>query len=338
MSRKHTRKSVVNSVSWVMLLAGCLLFACQRAEPTTTIEPKPKPESVLPTPQAQTFASPLESPLSQPQGKIAFHSEREGSLQIYVLHVDTGKTERLTTDPYGAFEPSWSPDCQSIVFTSKRDNPNSFEIYTMRSDGSEQTRLFSHQPEDDWAAAWSPTGDTIAYQTNPMGMLNVCWVSTGGEQQGCIEGDYHKAMPAWSPDGSKLLFTSDRDGDWEIFVSSAQEGATPVQLTNNDFADQHPQFSPDGQFIAFASKRGESHHIFVMNADGSGEKQLTFDGVDNLTPRWVGNERIVFASLRALPDTSQDWELFLVDRDGGNATQLTNSPGMDKWPAWCPTE
>lgn len=326
---------MMKSVLCIVLLAGCLLSsACQRAEQQTTATV----ESALPTPQPQAFESPLEKPGVRFDGMIAFHSKRSGALQIYVLQGDTGKTSRLTSDPGGAFEPSWSPDCGSIVFTSGRDDPNSFEVYTMRSDGSEQTRLFENQPADDWAPAWSPKGDMIAYQTSQAGKLKVCFVSVDGEPQGCLEDEYNNGSPAWSPDGSKILFTSDRDGAWEIYVADVQGSSAPTQLTNNDYTDKYPQFSLDGRYIAFASKRADNFDIFLMQADGSGEIQLTTDGADDVTPRWVGNEQLVFASSRTWVGDSQDWDLYLIDRDGGNLTQLTDVVGLDKWPVWCAAE
>lgn len=325
----NTRKPV-KPVLWIVLLAACLLSACQGAEQeaTHTFESAPL------TPQPQVFESPLEQPGVHFDGVIAFHSKRSGALQIYVLQGDAGETVRLTNDTGGAFEPSWSPDCGSIVFASGRDDPNSFELYTMLNDGSEQTRLLENQPADDWAPAWSPVGDIIAYQTNQAGKLSVCFVTVDGEPQGCLESGYSNALPSWSPDGSKILFTSDRGGGgWDVYVTDVQGDSTPMQLTDNDVVDMHPQFSPDGQFIAFDSKRAGNYDIFIMNADGSGEIRLTTDGADDVTPRWVGNEQLVFASAR-----TSEWELYLMDRDGGNVTRLTYTAGMNKWPVWCPAK
>lgn len=74
-------------------------------------------------------------------------------------------------------------------------------------------------------------------------------------------------FPDWSPDGAQIAFTSDRDGDAEIFTMQA-DGTGVRKLTSNDAEDQWPDWSPDGSRIVFWSDRGESEDIFVMNARG----------------------------------------------------------------------
>lgn len=269
-------------------------------------------------------------------GTIAFHSNRSGDLQIHTLDLETNEVVQLTNTAGGSFEPSWSPDCESLVFASGRDDPNSFALYTMRNDGSEQKRLLTNPGADDWAPAWSPTGDVIAFQTNETGMFQICFVSPNGERLGCYETDSNEALPGWSPDGSKLAFISARDGDWEVFVADVQiasagvEVTNPVQLTNNDTVDQHPRFSADGEFIVFNSKQDEKYNIHVVRTDGSEERQITMNAEDDVMPNWIGSDRIIYASYM-----TGDWEIHQIGLNDGRNTQLTNSAGLDKWPVWC---
>lgn len=317
----------------VVALTVCFLSACGENQPTPTV---PMPTSTDRPTTDGPFESPIEPPASGGQGLeglLAFHSERSGMLQIYLLGGDTGEAIRLTNDPAGAFEPDWSPDCRSLVFASRRDDPNAFELYTISADGSGERRLFRNEGADDWAPAWSPTGEIIAYQTNQTGLLNICFLDTSGESLGCLEGEYNKASPAWSPDGSKVLFISDRDGDWDIYVADYPAASEPQPLTNNAASDVNPRFSPDGTSIAFASDPLGNYEIFTMDVDGTNLVQLTDDGLDDVTPRWIGNDRLVFASQR-----TGDFELYVMNRDGSNVQQLTDSPELDKWPVWCPGE
>lgn len=321
----NSRQSLRMLAALVVLAAGSMLIACDQAEPTATL-------ALATAPAADALTSPLQ-PAPDFEGVLAFHTDRSGVLQIHLMRGDTSAETSLTQDPAGAFEPAWSPDCGSIVFASKRMDPNAFELFTMQRDGGEQTILFANPPADDWSPAWSPSGDTIAYQTNQSGHLNVCFATPDGESLGCLEGDASRASPSWSPDGSQLLYVSDRDGDWDIYLTDYPVSSEPVQLTENNVPDANPRFAPDARTIAFASKRVGNFDIFTMDGDGSNEVQLTSGGEDDVTPFWVGSDTIAFASLR-----TSDWELYLMDADGANQVQLTFSPGLDKWPAWCPGE
>ena len=80
--------------------------------------------------------------------------------------------------------------------------------------------------------------------------------------------------PAWSPDGTKVAFSSFRGGNREIFVMNA-DGSGQTNVTNDACWDVDPAWSPDGTRIAFSTNRLGDNEIFVMNADGSGQTNLT---------------------------------------------------------------
>ena len=346
------KKSMLLSLLVVVM---SILAACQGAETPlsgefatpTTVKSTSTPAQELfnsPVPQSSTFESPVtpaESPQKSTQvaalfpGKIAFHSNRTGLLEVYILDGKTGQVERVTSYNEEAFEPSWAPDCESIIFSSGSNSDSNIEVYKMDLDGNNvSTNLSNHPERDDWMGAWSPKGDLIAYQSNFEGRLNVCFMDLNGQDKGCIERDaYNNALPAWSPDGSMIVFISDRDGDWEIFTASVEGDTEAIQLTDNNYTDTHPQFSPDGTKIAFSADPYTNYDVFVMDIDGSDAVRLTIDPEDEVMPHWMGNERLVFAS-----EKTQDWELYLMDSDGANVEQITNTPGLDKWPVWCSTE
>ncbi len=90
--------------------------------------------------------------------------------------------------------------------------------------------------------------------------------------------------PAWSPDGRKIVFFSDRASNDEIYVMNA-DGSEQRRLTRDPGNDWGPRWSPDGQMIAFERDHlpsGEKLH--VMNADGSGDRSLTRNGVRFVIP------------------------------------------------------
>ena len=263
-------------------------------------------------------------------GQIAFHSLISGSIQIHVMDGSSGVTHQLTTSGGQAYEPGWSPDCSTIVYT--QDVGGNLEIYTMSADGSNQRPLLTEARPDtmEYAPAWSPAGDRIAFQTNPEALFNVCIADTTGAIQSCLDrGNFSNAHPSWSPDGNTLLFVSNRTGSYEVYSKDMTSNAEAVQLTDNGGVNFHPRFSPDGQLIVFESQRVGNYDIYVMNRDGSGERQLTNSPEDDTEPSWMGDQ-IVFTSYR-----SQDWELYMMPLAGGEATRLTYQPDEDKGPAWC---
>jgi Tol biopolymer transport system component len=87
------------------------------------------------------------------------------------------------------------------------------------------------------------------------------------------------AFPAWSPDGERIAFASERAGNWEIHVIDS-DGAEQRRLTNTPEEDESgPAWSPDGEKIAFATDVIGGHPtIHTMNADGSGRERLAEDG------------------------------------------------------------
>jgi len=132
---------------------------------------------------------------------------------------------------------------------------------------------------------------------------------------------------------TKIAFTSDRDGNDEIYVMNA-DGSEQKNLTNNRALDCSPSWSPTGKKIAFCSKRNGNAEIYVMNADGSEQKNLTNNLSDDEFPSWSPDgKKIAFAKkgfLRKNP------EIYVMNADGSEQKRLTNNPGFDGHPSWSP--
>ena len=130
--------------------------------------------------------------------------------------------------------------------------------------------------------------------------------------------------PAWSPDGQKIAFASDRDGNWEIYVMNA-DGTGQQRLTSHPFTDAAPEWSPDGAKIVFSSNRVESWELWVMNADGSGQTRLT----DTADWAWATNgawspdgSRIAYTS---------DTDTYTIRPDGTGATLVQANAMEADW-------
>ena len=145
-------------------------------------------------------------------------------------------------------------------------------------------------------------------------------------------------VPTWSPDGSKIAFSSTRDRSTpglDIWVMDAS-GSNPTRLTTAAGQNGRAAWSHDGTKIAFTSTRNsgttEVAEIWVMDADGGNQRAITSDGKFANSPSWSPDDsRIVFQSNRDGTD-----QLYLMNADGSAITRLTNGEWGDQEPAWSP--
>ena len=139
------------------------------------------------------------------------------------------------------------------------------------------------------------------------------------------------SYPVWSPDGRRIAFASERDGDYEIYLMNS-DGSGVTRLTQSAGDDIAPDWSPDGRRIAFASQRDGDYEIYLMNADGSGVTPLTHSAGQDIAPAWSPDgRRIAFASSR-----DGGYEIYLINADGTGLTQLTDNSDWELDVAWSP--
>jgi Tol biopolymer transport system component len=135
--------------------------------------------------------------------------------------------------------------------------------------------------------------------------------------------------------GCRIVFTSERDGNPEIYVMNA-DGSGQVRLTSNPADDIQPVWSPDGRRIAFVSFRDGNPEIYVMNADGGSPTRLTNNTANDFDPAWSpGGTKIVFSRELQLSNGGSD-EIFIMNADGSSQTRITFNLTDDQNPAWSP--
>jgi Tol biopolymer transport system component len=154
-----------------------------------------------------------------------------------------------------------------------------------------------------------------------------------GETVAITQTSSNERTPRWSPDGRRLAFASDRDGEREVYVMDlSQPQAAPVNISQHPAPDWQPAWSPDGRRVAFASYRDDNWEIYVADADGSNLTRLTEHAENDFAPSWSPDgHRLVFVSRRYA-----DADLFVIDVETRALTQLTTGQWNEFEPAWSP--
>jgi Tol biopolymer transport system component len=228
---------------------------------------------------------------------------------------------------------------EHIAFLSDRDGNE--DVFVMNADASELTNV-SNTPADEIAFAWSPDGSRIAIISGSEGDTGnssdvegkLYSVNTEGRDLIQVADGAAEDSPAWSPDGSRLAFTSHREGNNEIYVVNA-DGSGATNITQNDADDHAPIWSRDGLQIAFlsASEDGQED-LYTMNADGSDRRNLTRHPAEYCCAIWSPDgSRIAFTSNQ---DGGFDSDIYIMNSDGSGVVRLTDGPGDKRDPAWSP--
>jgi Tol biopolymer transport system component len=265
-------------------------------------------------------------------GRIAFASDRTGDLEIYSMNPDGTGQAQLTNSPGDDSFPSWSKNGAYIAFQSMRTGIGCPGIFLMNGDGTGQAQVTSGHCDQE--PTWDPTSTQIAF-TRDLGTdveifrVNAHVNGTGLVQLTNTPGSFN-VDPAWGQN-NKIVFTSNRDGNEEIYSMNA-DGTGQTRLTNNSAPDYGPYWSPDGSKIVFQSERDGNSEIYVMNADGTGQTRLTNNTAVDSSPAWSPDgSQIAFHSNR-----TGNFEIFAMNTDGTSQRQLTSNTALDKFPDWQP--
>jgi len=269
--------------------------------------------------------------------QIAFVSDRNGGSEIYVMEVDGTDVLQLTsganvnTDQITASPVQCSPNGEQVLHVSAGRDLWVTDLVSAR-----MTELAGGLGQF-YQAVWSPDGESITtnaglssggggfWEVHPDGTADRLYEPLQGIQD---------ATPAWSPDGTRLAVSTNRQGagGWDIDVMDA-DGTNRSKLIAWEKTDEgYAEWSPDGTRLIFASAFSTlpsgSTGIYAVDADGGNLTQLTDQS--DFRPVWSQDgSRILFMSYR-----DGNMEVYVMDADGSNQTNLTNTPGYDGLAGW----
>jgi tRNA A-37 threonylcarbamoyl transferase component Bud32 len=306
---------------------------------TATLTP-----TLTPTPTLTTTPSPAPTRRAALTGQIAFprFNQTLGVYDVFVCQVDGSNCRRVAADSSQPdFLPdgdqlvvhSWDVDDRGFILQTLSgqriwkitddievarpsvDFEGKLYAYHSRQEADREPRLYrtydaetrpirrEGNPILGQSPSWLPDG-RILYSGCWQTMCGIIAMRNDGSNPRQIVAGSTETNPEASPDGRRITFMSQRDGNWEIYVVNI-DGSNLRRLTTNSANDGLPTWSPDGRYIAFVSNRENGWAMWVMRSDGSQKRELfkigPIDGrVRAVAPHesrgWV-EERISWAPL-----------------------------------------
>ena len=279
--------------------------------------------------------------------KIVFVSKRDGNAEIYIMNPDGSQQVNLTQHPAEDYDPAWAPNGKQIVFSSDRTD-GVFDLYLMNPDGKNVQKVFKDN-EYRREPAWSPDGKHIAYaqadKRNAIRAFGARFAPTAehtlylATPNGTSIEKLTKGFdPSWSPDGSQLIFVVTGLEHTPLGLFDLQTRTQKVLRPEKLPWTTSPRWSPQGDKIAFGklsmarfNERGglafRGSTLYIANPDSTALQQIT-DELAAYNPTWSpqGNQLIY-------NDIADVFQLYKIDFNGGNPTQLTHE-GSNSSPNW----
>jgi Tol biopolymer transport system component len=265
--------------------------------------------------------------LNNPLALINWDSRNPG---VVLVHGDSKNSEIqcLVCDEGTIFSAlTWSPDGQWIAFISDLDTQHSvFEIFKVRLDGSEVTRL-TYNSLYELDLAWSPDGESILFTATDEDFvdrqLDLYLIGADGSGlRRMTNTGANESSPTWSPDGNKIAFiNADQPGETtdesRSYLMIMDPNGDNLQLVSKIGATSGLDWSPDGKRIAFVSE-SNCGDIYVVNIDGNDALRLTSSPGRERSPTWSADGRyIAFVfSPKSCQDISEGvhgWSLQILD-------------------------
>jgi TolB protein len=254
---------------------------------------------------------------------LAVHSPARGAEPV-----------RLTHDGKLKAGPVVTPDGESIVY-AELEKPELFRLKRLRLRDGKVEPLLKNPTKSEMDPALSADGKLYAFvRAQSAGTLSLVIrnVATGAEAEIMPESASGMRSPAFTPDGTRVLFAFADNARQDLFSVNRQGRDRRTVLSGPGVIHNWPCFSPDGKRLAFGSTRDGNYEIYVADADGHHVRRLTNSPFQDVRPRFSPNgRRIAFTSHR-----DGNAEVYVINADGTGLRRLTAHPDRDDFPAWHP--
>ena len=258
--------------------------------------------------------------------------------RIWVMRADDGMAVPVTDRQTSDWSPTFSPDGSTLFYTSNRGG--NFDLWQQPLD---DTGAPQGEPQPVTTgmeirhATLSGDGTKLAYVRGRrvanlwrVPILDDRLATWADAEQLTFDRAWLEAM-ALSPDGERLVLSTDRAGHWDLWVMPA-DGGEMSQLTTGITPEWVPDWSPDGQQIAFHGPRSGNRDIWILPAEGGPARQATTSEAEDVWPAWSPDgRRIAFGS-----DPEGNWNIWVMPAEGGEAKQVTVHQADDSLPRWAP--
>jgi TolB protein len=264
--------------------------------------------------------------------EISFISTRTGAREVHVTNADGSDVRTATRNGSINAFPDWSPDGNTIVYTSYRyrNRPSLFFLTRgATSPGRVLRELDGMAPI--YRGVFDPSGERLAIVMTRDGASDIYTVQRNGTNLRRLTNNrVIDISPSWSPDGRRLAFVSDRTGAPQIYVMNA-DGSNQRRITFDGSYNTAPSWSPDGRWIAYETRVGGQFDIWLIDPEGRTNVPLVTHPRSDESPTWSPDSRkLAFSSKRR-----GRADIYVVDVTGQHVRQVTEG-GENTSPAWGP--
>jgi TolB protein len=272
-------------------------------------------------------------------------------------------------------EAYWSPDGRKVIYQASPRGAKCDQEFVMDLSTGASTRVSDGKGRTTCGYFRYPQGDRIIYSSTEGGGADCpppadqshgyvwpiyksydIWTAKpdGSDARLLVESPGYDAEATWNPKGGRIVFTSDRDGDLELYLMD-EDGKNVKRLTNTPGYDGGAFFSPDGREIVWRASRPEGAEleeyrallkqglirptrldIYAMSVDGTNVRQITNNRAANFCPLFTPDGKRIMWSSNVGDPKGREFDLWMASKSGGEAERITTAPGFDGFPHFSP--